>query len=139
MPTPPPPPTPTITTTHQSSVLKHMMVFMLTAALLTFTACKKSDDAAAVKSDTQNTTQTDTPPTKDKDTAKTNATISTDYPLTTCVISKKKLDDHGEPYIHNHNGTEVRFCCEPCVDDFNKDPDKYIATILAAKAAKADK
>lgn len=129
---------------YQSLFLKHITVFMLTAALLTFTACKK-DEPDTSTSSTPDTSQTDTTQTSDQDTTKTNptnpttATNTTDYPLTTCVISKKKLDDHGEPYIHNHNGTEVRFCCEPCVDDFNKDPDKHIATILAAKAAKTDK
>jgi len=55
------------------------------------------------------------------------------YPLTTCVVTGEKLGSHGDPHVIQHEGTTVKFCCEPCVDDFNKDPAKYLAK-LAPKA-----
>ena len=52
-----------------------------------------------------------------------------DYPLDNCVVSGKKLGEMGEPHVHDHNGTTVKFCCEPCLDDFNEDPYKYLAKL----------
>ena len=52
-----------------------------------------------------------------------------DYPLKVCVISGEDLGSMGEPCVHEHNGTIVKFCCEPCLDDFNEDPDKYLAKL----------
>ena len=63
------------------------------------------------------------------------ATETTDgYPLTTCVVSGEKLGSMGEPYVHVHEGTTVKFCCKSCLKDFNEDPEKYIAMIKEAKA-----
>jgi len=67
----------------------------------------------------------------DKET--TPETTADDYPLTTCVISGSELNDHGEPHVHKHEGRTVKFCCPPCLDDFDKDPAKYLAMIDAAK------
>ena len=52
-----------------------------------------------------------------------------DYPLKVCVVSGEELGGMGEPYVHEHNGTIVKFCCKPCLDDFNEDPDKYLAKL----------
>ena len=51
------------------------------------------------------------------------------YPLKVCVVSGKKLGGMGEPYVHDHNGTIVKFCCEPCLEEFNEDPDTYLAKL----------
>ena len=56
------------------------------------------------------------------------------YPLKTCVVSGEPLGEMGEPYIHVHEGTTVKFCCKSCLKDFNEDPDKYIAMIKEAEA-----
>lgn len=58
------------------------------------------------------------------------------YPLTTCVVSGEKLGEMGEPYILQHEGREVRFCCKKCRKDFLKDPAKYLKIIDDAAAAK---
>lgn len=55
------------------------------------------------------------------------------YPLETCVISGAKLDSMGGPYIHKHDGTEVRFCCKGCLPRFNRDPAKYLKMIEDAR------
>lgn len=57
------------------------------------------------------------------------------YPLTTCVVSGEKLGEMGKPYIMQHEGREVRFCCKMCRKDFLKDPAKYLKIIDDAAAA----
>jgi YHS domain-containing protein len=51
------------------------------------------------------------------------------YPLTTCVVSGEKLGEMGPAVVINHQGTEVRFCCNGCVKKFNADPAKYLAKL----------
>ena len=77
------------------------------------------------------------------DSPKKPAGTAADYPLTTCVVSGDKLDgDMGAPfdYIYQEAGKPdrlVRFCCKNCVEDFKKDPAKYLKMIDDAAAAKA--
>jgi len=66
------------------------------------------------------------------------------YPLDSCAVSGDKLDSGkmGKPkdYVYTQPGHPdrlVRFCCPDCVDDFKKDPAKYLKTIDDASAAKA--
>lgn len=56
------------------------------------------------------------------------------YPLDVCVVSGEKLGSMGKPHVINHKGTEVRFCCDDCLPEFNKDPDKYVAMVKAGQA-----
>ena len=65
------------------------------------------------------------------------------YPLKTCVVSGDKLGgDMGAPYIFIYKdpnikddpGREVRLCCDGCLDDFKKDPAKYLKKIDDARA-----
>ena len=51
------------------------------------------------------------------------------YPLTTCVVSGEDLYSMGKPHVINYKGTTVKFCCKSCVDDFNSNPEKYLAKI----------
>ena len=60
------------------------------------------------------------------------------YPLSTCVVSGEKLGEMGEPYIMQHEGREIRFCCKRCRKDFLKDPAKYLKLIDDAAPAKAN-
>ena len=69
---------------------------------------------------------------KDSDSDKAGDT----YPLTTCVVTGEELGSHGDPHVIDHEGTTVKFCCEPCVDDFNKDPAKYLAKLEKPPATK---
>lgn len=66
------------------------------------------------------------------------------YPLKTCVVSDEKLDDNsmGGPvdYFYKEKGKPDRLvilCCKHCVEDFEKEPAKYLAKIDEAAAAKA--
>jgi len=48
------------------------------------------------------------------------------YPVSTCVVSGEALES-GFDYLH---GTRlVRFCCEKCVAEFQKEPTKYLALL----------
>lgn len=65
-----------------------------------------------------------------------------DYPLDTCVVSGEKMTHGDKPYeyIHKEAGKPDRLvllCCDGCVDDFKKEPAKYLAKLDAAAAAKA--
>ena len=71
-----------------------------------------SNDAGKTEVDSNNTSQTDD-----------------NYPLKVCVVSGEELGGMGEPYVHEHNGTTVKFCCKPCLKKFNKDPDTYLAKL----------
>jgi len=63
------------------------------------------------------------------------------YPLKTCVVSDEELGSMGEfvNYIHKEAGKPdrvVRFCCDGCIDDFKKDPAKYLKKLDDAAAGK---
>ena len=71
------------------------------------------------------------------------AKAKADYPLKTCVVSKEDLGGEGEAidFVYKQEGKPdrlVRFCCEDCRKDFDKDPAKYLKKIDEA-AAKAKK
>jgi YHS domain-containing protein len=57
--------------------------------------------------------------------------------LTTCPVSGDKLGEMDKPYVFTYQSQEVKLCCKSCKAKFDKDPEKYIATIRAAD--KADK
>jgi hypothetical protein len=65
------------------------------------------------------------------------------YPLKTCLVSDEALGSMGEAtgYVHRVTGQPDRvvfFCCDGCIDDFKKEPAKYLAKldVAAAKTAK---
>jgi YHS domain-containing protein len=49
------------------------------------------------------------------------------YPLKTCAVSGKELATLGhKPYAISWKGYEMQFCSEKCVDEFARDPEKYV-------------
>ncbi len=68
-----------------------------------------------------------------------NVAATDDYPMTTCLVEDSKLDSMGEPFVHVHEGITVKFCCEGCLKDFNKDPEKYLDILEAAKKGELPK
>ena len=52
------------------------------------------------------------------------------YALGTCPISGNKLGEMGDPVVKVYDGREVRFCCDKCPPEFEKN--------LAANLAKLD-
>ena len=66
------------------------------------------------------------------------------YPMATCVVSGDKLEPNsmGGPvdYFYKVAGQPdrlIRFCCNDCVKDFEKEPAKFLAKIDEAASAKA--
>ena len=82
-------------------------------------------------------------PVDDKTDASWLANARAAYPLDTCVVSEESLGLHGpakqKDMIYREPGKPdrlVRFCCKGCIDDFNKDPEKFLKALDAAAAVK---
>lgn len=50
------------------------------------------------------------------------------YPLSKCIVTDEAFD-HGKPYTFVHKGQEIKLCCKDCLEDFNKEPAKYLNRI----------
>ena len=77
----------------------------------------------------------------DKKPAPAPAKAADDYPLKTCVVSDEALGSMGDSvkYVHKEAGKPdrvIRFCCEGCIDDFKKEPAKFLKKLDAAAAKK---
>jgi YHS domain-containing protein len=57
---------------------------------------------------------------------------SAPYTLETCPVSGEALGSMGEPVVYSHEGREIRFCCQACVEPFQKEPAKYLQAVDAA-------
>lgn len=64
------------------------------------------------------------------------ATAPKPYPLKTCIVSDNDLDSMGEQTSIVHEGRVIKFCCQPCVAKFQKNPAKYLPKIEGKDAAK---
>ncbi len=53
------------------------------------------------------------------------------YILKMCLVSDEKLDKGDPTFIYK--GREIKVCCEGCVKDFQKEPEKYLKLIEAAE------
>ncbi len=58
------------------------------------------------------------------------------YPVDTCVVTGKKLGEHGAPVDYLYKGRLVRFCCAGCISSFEKEPAKYLAKLDEAAKGK---
>lgn len=59
------------------------------------------------------------------------------YPFTTCAVIRKDFDKEGPKHRRVYKGQEVLFCCTPCLNAFDSNPDAFMPRIVAAAAAKA--
>jgi hypothetical protein len=58
------------------------------------------------------------------------------YPLDTCIVSGEKLNSMGGPYVFMKDGQQVKLCCDGCLDEFNKESDKFLKEIAARSGVK---
>ena len=102
--------------------------FILTCALLTlgFISPSNASDTATPKTPQAQIVKTPEEKAKATELAKT-------YNLTTCPVSGDKLGGMGETIDTLYQGQLIRFCCKGCIKSFNKNPDKYLKEIDAAK------
>jgi hypothetical protein len=65
------------------------------------------------------------------ETEKKEKTIPTSeiYPISTCAVAGKALGSMGEPFVHIHEGRQVKFCCKACRPAFKKNPAKYLSKV----------
>ena len=51
------------------------------------------------------------------------------YTLDTCIIMDSKLGSMGDPVVRVYQGQEIKFCCQPCSDEFDLDPEYYLENL----------
>ncbi|MBA4150871.1 MAG: hypothetical protein H0X66_22395 [Verrucomicrobia bacterium] len=51
------------------------------------------------------------------------------YPLNTCIVTDNELGSMGTPLSKVYNGQTVKFCCKPCVREFEEDPATFLPKI----------
>jgi len=66
----------------------------------------------------------DPPAKSDKATSKAEV-MGDPYLLDVCIVSGEKLGSMGKPVVKEIDGREVRFCCNSCVKEFEKDKAKF--------------
>ena len=69
------------------------------------------------------------------DRGKPEKTSSSDdnYPLKTCLVTDEELTSMGKPFVKVWNGTTIKLCCEGCMEDFEKEPKKFLAKLENTK------
>lgn len=53
------------------------------------------------------------------------------YPLTTCIVSDNKLGTMGDPVVVVYDGQEIKFCCRPCVKEFEAEKDRFMKKLVS--------
>jgi len=51
------------------------------------------------------------------------------YLRDTCAVTDNKLGTMGPVVAKVYGNRQVKFCCQPCVVKFEKDPQRYLATL----------
>ncbi|MFT4542088.1 MAG: hypothetical protein ACI841_003495 [Planctomycetota bacterium] len=51
------------------------------------------------------------------------------YGLDTCIITESKLGSMGDPITKVYGNREVKFCCAPCVEEFEMDIEGYLEDV----------
>jgi YHS domain-containing protein len=103
-----------------------LLVLTVTALGITLFACGGGGD--------QMESESETPATQAQQQTAQPAKMAQDYPLDYCIVSGEKLGEMGEPVTYNYKGRTIKFCCNHCVETFEKSPEMYIAKIDSAAA-----
>jgi YHS domain-containing protein len=61
------------------------------------------------------------------------------YPLDKCVVSGESLGEMGSPFEHMYKNRLVLLCCEGCVKEFDRHPDKFLSMLDEASAKESSK
>jgi hypothetical protein len=48
------------------------------------------------------------------------------YPLKTCLVTGTALGAMGDPITKVYGNQEVIFCCDPCITEFEADPERFL-------------
>ena len=66
----------------------------------------------------------------------TPKSVSKDYPLKKCAVSGDPFGEHGKVVKVSKGGSDVYLCCQDCVKDFNKEPEKFTKMVKDAGVKK---
>jgi hypothetical protein len=55
------------------------------------------------------------------------------YPLDTCLVMDAPLGSMGDPIVKVYGDQEVKFCCQPCVAEFESNQAAYLAKLEEAQ------
>ena len=59
------------------------------------------------------------------------------YPLDTCLVTGNELGSMGDPITRVYGEQVVKFCCSPCVGEFEGDPQRFLALMERKEEAPA--
>lgn len=51
------------------------------------------------------------------------------YPLAVCPVSGMELGSMGMPIVYEHEGRQIRFCCDECIEPFEEAPAEHLAEV----------
>jgi hypothetical protein len=51
------------------------------------------------------------------------------YPLDTCIVTDNALGSMGDPITKVYDGQEIKFCCKPCVAEFEANPAEFLKNL----------
>lgn len=53
----------------------------------------------------------------------------TPYPSDLCIVTDNKLGSMGDPVVKVYGNQEIKFCCRPCVKEFEEDQERFLAKL----------
>lgn len=51
------------------------------------------------------------------------------YTSDVCIVTDNKLGSMGDPVVKVYGNQEVKFCCRPCVREFEDDKERFLAKL----------
>ena len=51
------------------------------------------------------------------------------YPFKTCLVTDNALGSMGDPITKIYEGRELKFCCAPCVEEFEANPAAFLSKL----------
>ncbi len=51
------------------------------------------------------------------------------YTSSICIVTDNKLGSMGDPVVKVYGNQEVKFCCRPCVKEFEEDKERFLAKL----------
>lgn len=51
------------------------------------------------------------------------------YTSDLCIVTDNKLGSMGDPVVKVYGNQEVKFCCRPCVKEFEEDKERFLAKL----------
>ncbi len=51
------------------------------------------------------------------------------YPLKVCIVTDNDINSMGDAQAFNYKGQQLKVCCEACIEEFNKNPAKYLSKL----------